>query len=440
MLALEHKSIEMGKKRISIKKIRDKVKNTVLGSKIADRQNPLLNFSAESDESDAHDDVDSEGEDDYLPGRKIAGTRYDPNTVLLTGRPMAESYEQYFDALCRDRDLDSLYTTKERSQTLVFQLYNVDTDFNVDHSEIERWERKSAHVHAEAMKVMRDDCIAYIFGPEQKEITDLWKMRYCALDRFIKLPTRADQERVLFVIVADSVLRSALANDTDLYHAHVTCSEAIHRNCWNNIPTEDLTSLLDPHESVLAVFLWVATDQRIFRLNSTETVHSPLIKPPTDLNYHKLLKLWEKGDLVVNLERLSHANIPLEGLVKNKKRYLNGFTLMHQGMQSRQNEGQSMSILLKPWWDHHQYRHIMWHVESYILRLQYKACPTLIERSQRETLTPAAIENMKSNPYIKDLFPTQEVRPDLWQYINPPSPPPSHSDQHDSEKEDHFSE
>ena len=106
----------------------------------------------------------------------------------------------------------------------------------------QRWVRKSTHVHAEAMKVMHDDCIAYIFGPEQEEITDLWKMRYCALDRFIKLPTRADQERVLFVIVADSVLRSALANESDLYHESANLSHSnrdrITRCFWLHHPSK----------------------------------------------------------------------------------------------------------------------------------------------------------------------------------------------------------
>ena len=94
----------------------------------------------------------------------------------------------------------------------------------------------------------------YFWPRTKKGITDLWKTRYCALDRFVKLPSRAKQERVLFVIVVDSVLRSTIAGDADLYFDHMSRLIERRENPRNNLTAEEAGLTHQPTHERFAVF------------------------------------------------------------------------------------------------------------------------------------------------------------------------------------------
>ena len=60
---------------MSINKIRNAAKAAVQQSRDANRINPFVEFRTESDESEVYSNVNSNGEDEYIPGCEFEDTR-----------------------------------------------------------------------------------------------------------------------------------------------------------------------------------------------------------------------------------------------------------------------------------------------------------------------------------------------------------------------------
>jgi hypothetical protein len=266
--------------------------------------------------SESSDDSDSDNDSEYSDSsktrrRQTVWDEVSENEVAekltLTDLPIRESYMLYNEILQIDECIKHWSTNPLIDN--IFLDYNPE-DVQVDDDQLERMKNRFPDEIRKAREMMQEKCLFDIFGDEQDVETYQGRFMYRALSKFNELPTRLEQEAVLFTIVAGTLLRSVVGNNKTLEREQITEPFEASENVWNLTSSKD--DLQSPHTVplpvIFAAYLWVASDPHVFMDGVTDR-YLTLPEPPNFSNWKRYLKPWESGEVRVNVKNLCRLRV-----------------------------------------------------------------------------------------------------------------------------------